>query len=47
MDPNRVKGFTETVVPNYCDPTFALHFRMKRQTFQVNDNPLLTSETVL
>ncbi len=45
--PNRVKGFVETVVPNYCDPTFASHFRMKRQTFQMNDNPLLTSETVL
>ena len=45
--PNRVKGFVETVVPNYCDPTFASHFRMKRQTFQVKDNPLLTSETVL
>ncbi len=27
--PDRVKGFVETVVPNYCDPTFALHFRMK------------------
>ncbi len=26
--PNRVKGFVETVVANYCDPTFALHFRM-------------------
>ncbi len=38
--PNRVKGFVETVVPNYCDPTFASHFRMKRQTFQVKDNPL-------
>ncbi len=45
--PNRVKGFVETVVPNYCDPTFAWHFRMKRQTFQVKDNPILTSETVL
>ncbi len=46
--PNRVKGFVETVFPNYCDlPTFASHFRMKRQTFQVKDNPLLTSETVL
>ncbi len=44
--PNRVKGSGETVVPNYCDPTFASHFRMKRQTFQVKDNPLLTSETV-
>ncbi len=32
--PNRVKGFVETVIPNYCDPTFAWHFRMKRQTFQ-------------
>ncbi len=32
-------------VSNYCDPKFASHFRMKRQTFQ--DNPLLTSETVL
>ncbi len=31
--PNRVKGFVETVVHNYCDPTFASHFRMKRQTF--------------
>ncbi len=28
--PNRVKGFVETMVPNYCDPTFASHFRMKR-----------------
>ncbi len=37
----------ETVVPNYCDPTFASHFRMKRQTFQMKDNPLLTSETVI
>ncbi len=45
--PNRVKGFVETVVPNYCDPTFASHFRMKRQTFQVKDYALLTSETVL
>ncbi len=27
--PNRVKGFVETVVPNYCDPTFDWHFRMK------------------
>ncbi len=27
---NPVKGFVETVVPNYCDPTFASHFRMKR-----------------
>ncbi len=35
--PNRVKGFVETVVPNYCDPTFASHFRMKRQTFQMKD----------
>ncbi len=45
--PNRVKGFVETVVPNYCDPTFASHFRMKRQTFQMKDNPLLTSENVM
>ncbi len=37
----------ETVIPNYCDPTFALRFRMKRQKFQLKDNPLLTSETVL
>ncbi len=44
---NRVKGFVETVVPNYCDPTFASHFRMKRQTFQMKDNSLLTSETVM
>ncbi len=28
--PNRVKGFVKTVVHNYCDPTFASHFRMKR-----------------
>ncbi len=28
--PNPVKGFVETVIPNYCDPTFASHFRMKR-----------------
>ncbi len=27
--PNQVKGFVETVVPNYCDPTFASNFRMK------------------
>ncbi len=45
--PNRVKRFVETVVPNYCDPTFASHFRMKIQTFERKDNPLLTSETVL
>ncbi len=45
--PNRVKGFVETVIPNYCDPTFASHLRMKRQTFQVKGNPLLTSKTVL
>ncbi len=45
--PNRVKAFVETVVPKYCDPTFASYFRMKRQTFHVKDNPLLTSETVL
>ncbi len=37
--PNRVKGFVETVVTKYCDTTFASHFRMKRQTFQVKDNP--------
>ncbi len=37
----------ETVVPNYCDPTFASHFRMKTQSFPVKDNPLLTSETEL
>ncbi len=37
----------ETVIPNYFDPTFASRFRMKRQTFQVKDNPILTSETVL
>ncbi len=24
--PNPVKGFVETVVPNYCDPTFASYF---------------------
>ncbi len=29
--PNRVKGSVETVVPNYCDPTFASYFRIKRQ----------------
>ncbi len=39
--PNQVKGFVETVVPYYCEPTFASHFRKKRQTFQVKDNPLL------
>ncbi len=44
---NRVKGFVEAVVLNYCDPTFASHFRKKRQTFKVKDNKLLTSETVL
>ncbi len=44
--PNRVKGFVETVVPNYWVPTLASHFRKKRQTFQLKDNPL-TSETVL
>ncbi len=27
--PNRVKGFLETVVPTYCDPTFASHFRWR------------------
>ncbi len=45
--PNQVKGFVETAVPNYCDPTFASHFRMKRQKIQMKDNPLLTSETVI
>ncbi len=46
--PNRVnKGFVEAVVPNYCYPIFASHFRMKRQTFQMKHNPLLTSETVI
>ncbi len=45
--PNRVKGFVKTMVPDYCDPTFASYFRMKRQTFQMKDNPLLTFETVL
>ncbi len=45
--PNQVKGSVETVVHNYCDPTFALHFTMKTQTFQEKDNPLLTSEPVL
>ncbi len=44
--PSPVKGFVEPV-PNYCDPTFASHFRMKRQTFQVKDNPLLIPETVI
>ncbi len=39
------KGFVEAVVPNYCDPTFASHFRMKTQTFQMKNNPLLTPET--
>ncbi len=32
--PNRVKGFVETVVPNYCDPTFSSHFRMKDKHFR-------------
>ncbi len=41
--PNRVKEFLETVVSNYCDPTFDSHFRMERN----QDNPLLTFETVL
>ncbi len=45
--PNQLKGHVEIVVPKYCDPTFASHFRMRRQTFQVKYNPLLTSETVL
>ncbi len=27
--PNQVKEYVETVVPNYCDPTFASNFRMK------------------
>lgn len=45
--PNWMKVFVETVVPTYCDPTFASHFRMKRQTFQLKNNPLLTPETVL
>ncbi len=44
--PNRVKGFVETVGP-YYDSTFASYFRMKRQTFQVKDDPLFTSKTVL
>ncbi len=44
---NPVKGFVETVVLNYCDPIFASHFRMKRQTFQMKDNTLLTSKTVI
>ncbi len=44
--PKQVKGFVETVVP-YCDPTFALYFRMKRQTFQVKDNPLLTYDLII
>ncbi len=30
------------LVHNYCDPTFASYFRMKTQTFQVKNNPLLT-----
>ncbi len=29
--PTRVKGFVETMVHDYCDPTFASHFRMKIQ----------------
>ncbi len=29
------------------DPIFASHFRMKRETFQMKDNSLLTSETVM
>ncbi len=36
--PNRVKGFLETVVPDYYDPTCASHFRTKRQTFHLKDN---------
>ncbi len=44
--PNRVKGFVELWFLIICDPTFASHFRMNRQTFQMKDNPLLTSETV-
>ncbi len=36
--PYQMNGFVETVVPNYCDPTFASHFRIKRQTFQLKDN---------
>lgn len=44
---NRVNGSVETVVPNYCEPTLASHFRMKKQTIQVKHNPLLTSETVM
>ncbi len=45
--PNRVKGFVETVVPNYCDPTFASRFRMKRQTFQVKDYALILRDCVM
>ncbi len=42
--PSRVKGFVETVVPNYCDICLAFQ---DENTFQAKDNPLLTSETVL
>ncbi len=45
--PSRVKQYVATVVPCYRDPTFASHFRMTRQTFQVKEIPLLTFETVL
>ncbi len=34
----------ETVLPNYCDPTLAFQDENK---FQVKENQLLTSETVL
>ncbi len=41
--PNPVnKRFVETVIPNYCDPTFASF-----QTFQVKDNPFLISKSLL
>ncbi len=37
--PNRVKGFVETVVPNYCDPTFAsiIHFLPQRLCYDLYD----------
>ncbi len=32
--PNRVKGFVEAVVPNYCDPIFASQTNTKDKHFR-------------
>ncbi len=45
--PTQVKWSVETVVPNYCDPTFALHSGRKDTLFSWRLIHFFTSETVL